>query len=258
MPWDTRASTCKLFSPNNPGLLHHVLTNPPPGLNVSAIPEQSEVASFPTERREGPGSSPTWRREDNAALRFWPALIPNHNHMGTGTCLHSRGLEASSRFRLRRDASFPQDALLKKKSLANVMLYNAIISLTAQHGSSACDLACDQLSFQPSGRAARGEGENRHRIWFGFQQILAPCLGAFLSPRVHTCGVLLRNLATAPTLGQNCAISAHLSSACSATGWGHRCNKPGSPGVTVFGSLSARSLSPGTAILATILATPVK
>lgn len=53
------------------------------------------------------------------------------------------------------------------------MLYNAMIFITAQHGSSACDLARDQLSLPPPKRAVRGAGGNRHRIWLGFQAIRA-------------------------------------------------------------------------------------
>lgn len=123
-------------------------------------------------------------QEDNTDPHFWPTSISHYNHMGKGTCLNSWGLEASICFQLKWDISFPQDALLTKKTFANVMLYNAMIFITAQHASSACDLALDQLSLKPSKWAARDGGENSHGIWLGFQAILAAA-SEHLSPHSH-------------------------------------------------------------------------
>lgn len=53
------------------------------------------------------------------------------------------------------------------------MLSNAVIFITAQHGSPACDLEWDQHSLKPPKGAARGAGGSRHSICLGFQAILA-------------------------------------------------------------------------------------
>lgn len=105
--------------------------------------------------------------------------------IGEGERVHSSMAEASTCFQLKRGTSFPQDALLKKKLLANVMLYNAIIFITAQHGSSACHLACDQLSFKPSKQAAKGEGENRYGSVSAFNKPLHTALHVLILMDPH-------------------------------------------------------------------------
>lgn len=72
-----------------------------------------------------------------------------------------------------------------KEASCQCYAFNAIIFITAQHGSSACDLARDQLSFKPSEQAAKGEGENRYGSVPAFNKRLHAALHALVHMDSH-------------------------------------------------------------------------